>query len=183
MRLEELLQTYGYPIIALGTFLEGEVVLLTAAILARVNQLGLGGVVAAAFAGVFAWDQACYHVGRWKGMAFVRRRPAWAARADRVAAVLHRHPLASVVSFRFLYGMRTIAPLVIGASGFPPVRFLVLDIVAAALWAASYGLAGFYLGQLVLLLVEDIERYGRWLAPAFAVLLALVLWWRWRRRG
>ena len=54
MELEELVRNYGYIIIAVGTFLEGETILIVAGFLAHSGYLQLPFVIIAGFAGLFS---------------------------------------------------------------------------------------------------------------------------------
>ncbi len=49
--------------------------------------------------------------------------------------LLERHPTGFILAFRFLYGMRTISPVIIGLSGVPFRKFLLLNAIAAGIWA------------------------------------------------
>jgi len=65
--LENLLQHFGYPALALGTFLEGEMSLLLAAYLALRGILQIELVMLFAFLGTYASDQLWFHLGRRHG--------------------------------------------------------------------------------------------------------------------
>ena len=65
--LEELVRNYGYIIIVIGTFLEGETILVVAGFLAYSGYLQLPFVILAGFAGTFAGDQLYFYLGRYQG--------------------------------------------------------------------------------------------------------------------
>ena len=179
--LESLIQQYGYLAIAVGTFAEGETVLLLGGFAAHRGYLDLAGVIAAAFVGSLCGDTLYFEIGRRKGMAFLERRPAWKKHVARVLTMVHSHQTLLILSFRFLYGIRTVAPFAIGASGVPLRRFLVLNVVSAALWASAFGTLGYLLGNTLQAVLGDIERYER---AVFAAILfasiAIAAWRRWR---
>jgi len=102
MGLEELISNYGYVVILIGTFLEGETVLVLGGFLAHRGYLELPWVVAAAFAGTVAGDQLFFLIGRRKGMAFLDRHKAWKSKAGRILALLHTHQ-TWVILARFFY--------------------------------------------------------------------------------
>ncbi len=144
--IDVLLAHWGYLVVAVGTFLEGESVLLAGAALAHRGPLSLPLVILAAFFGSLAGDQVWFLVGRRYGRAFIATRPRLAARAVEVESWISRRGSVFVVDFRFLYGLRTVSPLVLGASGYPARRFLVLNAIGAALWSSSFGAIGFGMG-------------------------------------
>lgn len=178
--LEDLLQQFGYPALLLGTFLEGEMSLLLAAYLALRGYLNLEAVVLFAFCGTFASDQLWYYLGRRHGRRLLVRRPRWQALGDQALRHLRRHPDLWVLSFRFIYGMRTVMPLAIGLSGYSWRRYVLLDAIGAALWAGGLGLAAYHLGAALEVLLGDLRRYQLYVFATLA-LLGAALWLR--RRG
>ncbi len=184
--LESLVMTYGYAMIAAGTFLEGETVLLIGGYLAHAGYLALPWVIVTAFLGSFAGDQLFFFIGRRNGMAFLEKRPHWNVKAERVRSRLRQHQNILILTFRFLYGLRTVTPFLIGASGIRPVKFMLLNAAGAALWAVAVSLLGYGLGHTVALLFSEAHRCEMDGAIALAVIAALFWGWRYyreKRRG
>ena len=183
MTLEQIMTSFGYPALAVGVALEGETVVLVAGYLAHNGHFRLPLVILIAWGGAFASDQFWFAVGRREGATFLAKRPRWASQADRVRRFLVRYRFVAVIGYRFLYGMRTVTPVVIGASGFAPRRFFLLNLLGTCLWGASVAVVGYYFGNALELFVTDAKRFE---LPAVAaiLLLACVAWvWRLRRRG
>jgi membrane protein DedA with SNARE-associated domain len=157
--LEYLVATYGYAVILIGTFFEGETVLVIGGYLAHLGYLKLHWVVASAFAGTFVGDQLFFFIGRKKGMAVLKRRKRWKRKAKKMVSLLHRHQNWVIIGFRFLYGMRTVTPFLIGASGISPLRFFWLNLAGALVWAVAVGFAGYLLGNTVELFIAEAHRY------------------------
>ncbi|MCJ7766337.1 MAG: DedA family protein [Thiovulaceae bacterium] len=181
MGAEELIRNYGYIAVLAGTFFEGETILLIAGFFAHLGYLELPYVIAAAFAGTLASDQLFFYAGRYKGMKLIEKRPAWRSKSDRVFKLLHRHQAVLILGFRFIYGLRTVTPLVIGSSGISPIRFLILNSCGALLWAVIIGVLGYYFGQTLELLIGDIKKYELWVVAAL-LLVAVLVWIVYRRR-
>ena len=169
MTLEALIQTHGYWIVFVGTFLEGETVLVLGGIAAHSGYLRLSDVILAAFMGSLLCDQIFFHLGRRKGPAVLARRPGWKASIQHVDELLARYDLLMVVGFRFLYGLRTVTPFAMGmGSTISTARFAVLNTIGAAIWASVLGLAGYGLGDVASGLIQDARR-------AEKILLGVVL--------
>jgi len=181
--LQALVITYGYAVILVGTFLEGETVLVIGGYLAHAGYLELPWVIAAAFAGTFAGDQLFFYIGRKRGMALLEKRPRWRARGARVLALLQRHQNGLIIGFRFLYGLRTVTPFLIGAGGVSPAKFFALNFIGALVWAVSVALLGYLLGQTLALFLAKAHRYEE--AVVLAIVLAglAILGWRYYREG
>lgn len=179
MSLEESILRYGYIALFVGTFLEGETILIVAGFLAHRGYLDLHWTILAAFLGSFSGDQTFYYLGRGQGIAFLKRKPDWQAKAERAFALLHRYQTAIILGFRFVYGIRNVVPFVVGASGIAPGRFFALNFVGALAWAIAFATAGFQLGATMSSLLEDLGRYERAILGGIAIsALAISLWHR-----
>ena len=161
MSLESVVAQYGYWALMLGTALEGETILVVAGYLAHRGYLQLPYVIAAAMFGTFVGDQVFFQLGRQSGKAFLARRPHWQVKADRVRNLLDRHRIALVMGFRFMYGLRTVSPFVIGMSGFSRKLFLPLNAASAALWATLIGGAGYVFGRALQQILHDARQFER----------------------
>jgi membrane protein DedA with SNARE-associated domain len=185
VNLEALVQSYGYPILAIGTFLEGETIVVIAGFLAHRGYLHLPWVVVVAFLASFASDQLCFLIGRVKGLAWVEARPHWHARAERIRTLLARHGIPVVLGFRFAYGFRNVTPFIIGATGFRVRSFMTLNAVGALIWSLVVGSAGYCFGQAVESVIDDVKKYEMHLLAVCALggLTAWTVLWLRRRRG
>lgn len=169
MNFQELVSTYGYAAVVLGTFFEGETILVLAGFAAQRGYLELHWVAAAAFAGTLSGNLLYFCLGRYRGHAVLARRPAWQRKTRRVLELLDAHPAAAIIGFRFLYGIRTVAPFAMGLTRVSAVKFVALDSIGIALWAAAVGGLGYLFGEGLEHLVAGVRRYEIW---AFAALAA-----------
>jgi len=180
MSFEPIIAHYGYFALIVGTALEGETILVVAGYLAHRGHLHLPYVIAAAVLGTFVGDQIFFQIGRQSGRAFLARRPHWQPRAERVRQLFERHRIAFVIGFRFMYGIRTVAPFVIGMSGFPSRLFILLNAISATIWAITVGGAGYLFGQVLEKMFNDAKRLE---LPAIllVVILGIAIWiWHFR---
>lgn len=179
--MEHLITQYGYAVLVVGTFLEGETILVLGGLAAHLGYLDLAGVMAAGFAGSFAGDQLFFHLGRRHGPGLLARFPAWRPRAERVLRLLERHQNLLMVGFRFLYGLRTVTPVALGMSRVAALRFLPLNAVGALLWAVAVAGAGALFGQAAEAALGHLKHYEHRLLGAVAVAGAAV-WCAWLLR-
>ncbi|MBD3822823.1 MAG: DedA family protein [Thiotrichales bacterium] len=175
MSLTSLISEYGYWAILVGTFLEGETILVLGGLAAHSGYLDLTTVIAVAFVGSLSGDQLYFYIGRAKGMDFIEKRPRWHKPTQKVFDLLHRHQVPLILGFRFLYGLRSVTPFAIGASGISPVRFLILNAIGALIWAITIGTLGYLFGQVVESVMGEIKKYEMWLLGGIAI-LAVLAW-------
>ena len=169
MNIATIVESWGYPAVFLGTFLEGETVLLAAGFAAQRGYLSLPLVVFLASVASFLGDQSFFWIGRFYGPRLVARLPRLRPAVDRMSILLCRHNLPVILSVRFLYGLRIAGPMAIGMSGVPWRRFLLLNLLGAMAWAVIISSIGFGLGQVLHLLLADLRRHE----PLVFVLLLL----------
>ena len=148
----------GYPTLALliiaesaGIPLPGETALITAAILAGQHRLQIALVIALAGAAAILGDNLGYLVGR-KGGRWMLQRPGPFAR-QRARVLQIGEPLfagngaKAVFLGRWIFGLRTWASWLAGASCMPWRSFLLWNAVGALTWATTLGILAYYLGH------------------------------------
>ena len=175
MSLESIIETYGYWAILVGTFLEGETILVLGGFAAHQGYMTLAGVIVAAFWGSFSGDQLFFHLGRRHSQAFLARRPSWKLRIDKAHRLLERFESVYIVGFRFLYGLRTVSPFVIGMSSVPTWKFILLNAIGAFLWAVVIGTSGYLFGSAAEVLIGNIKHYELAVLAAIAA-IGIVIW-------
>jgi len=154
----EFIQNWGYVAVFLGALVEGESIILTASFLAYHGYLDIYKLMLVAFAGTLFADQTLYYVGRWHGDKILKKYPRLQWPASRAFRMLHKWDVGFILVFRFVYGIRTISPIVIGTSGIPPRRFVPLNFLAAVIWTVISCSAGYLGGYLLGDAVEEIVR-------------------------
>jgi membrane protein DedA with SNARE-associated domain len=159
--LEHLIESYGYLALIIGTFLEGETILVLGGVAAKLDYLKLPWVIASAFVGSLFGDQLLFFLGRYRGRWVLRKFPQWQTRADKVHRIIERHRIPIIIGFRFVYGIRTITPFALGMSRVPAIEFVALNIVSAALWATTFGSLGYLFGKGMELMLGDIRHYEK----------------------
>ena len=172
--VESFLATYGLLAIALGTFFEGEMILVLAGLAAHRGYLSLPSVIVAGFVGSVFGDQLYFHLGRRYGEAFVAKRPAWGASVSRAQRILERHHVAFILAFRFLYGLRTVSPFAIGMSKVPLPRYMILNVLGGLVWSAAVALLGYSVGRGAEVLLGRVKEIEAWLFLGVAAVGAIV---------
>jgi membrane protein DedA with SNARE-associated domain len=175
MSLEQLIQDYGYLAVLIGTFLEGETILVLGGLAAHLGFLELEWVIVAAFAGSFSGDQLYFYIGRHYGPRIIAKRLSWQANAEKVYKHLHRHQNFLILTFRFYYGLRNVTPFAIGASQVSRIRFFILNLIGAIIWAITLAALGYAFGEAGKLFLDDFHRRGLYLLGA-VVLIGMIVW-------
>lgn len=186
--LRDYLQVHGYWVLFVGTFLEGETILIFAGFLACQGFLSIYGVILSAFAGSFLGDQFYFHLGRRKGAYLLKVFTSIARKFRKALRLIERYGTFVAFVSRYTYGFRILLPIILGMTNLSSRRFLMLNLASAFSWALLFSLAGFLFGKGASLFVDDLERYEPYLLSILAALTGCVWlshfaahWWHRRR--
>ncbi len=144
-----LIQHYGLWAVLVGTFLEGETVLLIAGASTHLGLLDLRAVVAVATVGAFLGDNCFFLIGRHLGPRVAERLPWVASAVPRVDRLIARWRWLAVIALRFMYGMRMAGPAIVGAGTMPAWEFIAANALGAILWASVIAGLGYAAGHAV----------------------------------
>ena len=154
-----LLATYGYLAIFIGCLLEGETILILGGMAAHQHVLKLLPVIAYASLAGMLGDQLLFWAGRYFGARLMPRLHKQQATIDRVTQLVNQHPTVSIFSVRFLYGMRLVGPMVIGACKVSPLKFTCINLLGAVTWATLFASAGYWAGEFLEGILGDLKPY------------------------
>ncbi len=172
--VETLLVKYGYALLFAGVALEGEAVLIAAALLAQRGLFRLPVVIAVAIAANTFADQVYFQLARQRGRAWLERRFGEHPRYQQLIGLVGRRGFLLLVASRFAYGLRIAIPAACGALGMRVVAFTLVDLLAGALWALPLALLGYFAGGAVEPLLEGVRRYEE--AIALVLVVGIAVW-------
>ncbi|HMK60843.1 MAG TPA: DedA family protein [Dissulfurispiraceae bacterium] len=182
--LASLIKAYGYWALLVGTFLEGETILMLGGLSAQLGYLDLSVVMVVAFIGSFSGDQLYFIAGRLKGAELLSKHPKWHSKVSRVHHYLEKYHDLIMLSFRFVYGIRIMTPFVLAMN--PRVktwRFVVLNAIGALIWSIVVAGGGFLFGHALEIVLNDIKHYEQAVMIAIASIgIALWLFHKYRSR-
>ena len=174
--LEYLIRSYGYWALLIGTFFEGETILIIGGLLAKLGLLKLSTVMVVAFIGSFSGDQMYFYIGYFKGQEVLSKHPKWGRRVDRIHKVIERYRNLIMLGFRFVYGMRIMTPFVIGLDKqVNVIRFSILNAIGAVIWSITIAAGGYFFGYALEGFVKDVKKYEIHVILVISV-IGIILW-------
>ncbi len=183
MSISGLVEQYGYVAVFIGTFLEGETVLIFAGFAAHRGFLKLQDVMLVALVASTLGDQLYFFLGRWRGAKLLRKFPSLQRQVPRVEALLDKYHSPLILAVRFLYGLRIAGPVIMGALHVSPLRFVMLNLIGAALWAVLIAGLGYHFGTLLETVMRDLKRFEEVILILILVIgLAWTLFRHFRRK-
>lgn len=141
-----LVERYGLIAVFLGTVAEGETAAILAGFFAHQKVFVLWAAFAAAAGGAFVGDVLFFVAGRRFSAHPQLQRLRSTAAFGRAMALIERHPNLFVLSNRYVYGFRLVGGVAAGLSSIPATRFVALNAISAAVWAALFGGLGYFVG-------------------------------------
>jgi membrane protein DedA with SNARE-associated domain len=169
--LETFIQNWGYWGLLLGTFLEGEAILLIAGFMAyapagETPVLSLPLVMLIAALGGTFGDQFYFYLGRYHRDWLFRKFPGIPKKAAKIYEWIERYPDLLIIVCRFIYGFRITTPVVLGTSRLSALRFSIFNVVGAIIWSVTVSLAGYYLGNVVEKFIGDLHKIQHYIIGA-----------------
>jgi membrane protein DedA with SNARE-associated domain len=175
MDLDRLIGIVGYPVVLIGVFVEGETILVLSGFAVHRGYLTFGWVIAAAFCGAFMGDQLFFYLGRFRSGPYLERHPSWRVRIGFIQRHIDRFRTLFVLGYRFVWGIRTASPFVLGMGGIHASRFALFDAVSVLVWATTWVSLGYLFGDTMRIVISDIEHYELE-AAGIIVVAGLVVW-------
>jgi membrane protein DedA with SNARE-associated domain len=183
MSPELLLQKFGYLAVFVGTFLEGETILVLAGFFSERGYLQLPFVILAAFGGAYTGHVFWFWLGRSQGMKMLDRFPRMKRHFGKGIRIFERYGAPAIFITQWLYGLRITCAVIIGISRISTIKFLIYEAITCIVWAIIIAIAGFVFGtavERVLGRAAHIERYG--LIVLLAIGFGVWLYHRWKEK-
>lgn len=183
MSPELLLHKFGYLAVFVGTFLEGETILVMAGFFAERGYLEIVLVVITAMFGAFSGHVFWFWLGRRHGLKILDRFPKMKTHFGKGIRMFERYGAPAIFITQWLYGLRITAAVIIGISQISTIKFLVYEAISCFAWAIVIGGAGYYFGRAVervLGRAAHIEKWG--LLVLVVVAVVMFVWHKWKER-
>lgn len=169
--MEDRLDDIGYAALFIYSFGGGFIGLATAAVLASLGKLSIGlSILLAGIANFIGSTIIFYFAKNSKAEAleFLKKH-------RRKLALMHilMRKRGSMVIFltKFIYGLKTIAPLTAGITKYDAKKFTLLNFFASFVWAISIGAAAYLSGGLIM----EAIHYAKDYPLAAPIVLALIV--------
>jgi membrane protein DedA with SNARE-associated domain len=191
-----VLNHYGYLAVGGLIFLEdfgvpvpGETMLIVGAVYAGAGRLNVVAVASIAFVAAVLGDNLGFAIGHFGGRALVLRWGRYVfltgERLGKAEGFFARHGGKVVTIARFVEGLRQANGIVAGLSKMRWPRFLLFNVLGAALWVALWTTVGYTAGGHLNSIYHQLVHYEAYLGGAIVALIVAVvarkLWQRHRR--
>jgi membrane protein DedA with SNARE-associated domain len=191
--IQPILEHWGYLGVGGMLFLEdfgvpvpGEIMLIAAAVFAGAGQMNIAVVFLVAVIAAVIGDNIGFVVGHFGGRPLAERFGRYVfltpQRLDRAEEFFNTHGGKVVTIARFIDGLRQINGLLAGIAGMHWLKFLGYNALGAVLWVGTWCALGYLAGEHIVEIYDGFERYKWYVIGALAVVVAIVIGRRVRRR-
>jgi membrane protein DedA with SNARE-associated domain len=183
MSPELLLHKFGYYAVFVGTFLEGETILVMAGFFAERGYMEVLTVMLVAFFGAFTGHLFWFWLGRAKGVALLDRFPRMKNHFGKGIRMFERYGAPAIFITQWLYGLRITCAVIIGISKISMIKFLIYEAISCAIWAVVITGLGYYFGRAVERILGKAAHIEKWgLLVMVVVGVGFWLWHRWKEK-
>ena len=184
MSPEALLHRFGYLAVVIGTFLEGETILVMAGFFAERGYLAVVLVMLCAFTGAYVGHVFWFWLGRTQGVKLLDRFPKMKRHFGKGIRMFERYGAPAIFITQWLYGLRVTCAVIIGISKISTIKFLVYEAITCMVWSIVITRAGYYFGRAVESVLGRAAHIEKWGLVALAVIgVAVWGWHQWKDRN
>jgi membrane protein DedA with SNARE-associated domain len=150
--LEEIignLALYGYVILAFYSFGGGMVALAGAGILSATGRMDISLSILVATVSNFAGDSVLFYLAqsnKKEVLGYMRKHRRKIAYTN---LLMRRYGWLAVFIQKYIYGVKTLVPIVMGLTRYRFGRFVVLNFFASIVWGLAVGLGSYYFSAAV----------------------------------
>jgi membrane protein DedA with SNARE-associated domain len=180
MSAEALLERFGYLAVFLGTFLEGEAILVIAGFFAERGRMAVVPVTVIGFFGAYLGHLFWFWLGRRHGVRLLDRYPRLQRHMGSSIRMFERYGVAAIIVTQWLYGLRITCAVVVGISKISILKFLFYEALSCLIWAVGVTALGYYFGTAVQTLLGRYEHAEKW--GLLVIVVVAVTFWLWHRR-
>ncbi|QEZ88802.1 DedA family protein [Aliarcobacter cibarius] len=166
--MEQFIQDWGYIALFLYSFGGGFLALAIAGAFSYAGDLNIYITVIVAGVSNFIGSQFLFYFAKYNKSYMDETVNKHRRKVAMVKTMLKKYGSFMIFIQKYIYGVKTLVPLVMGISAYNPFKYTVLNAIASAIWAIVIGYISFTAGKLLLSFADDFKYVG-----FFTVLLVL----------
>ncbi len=154
-----LIAVYGYAVILIGSFFEGETILIIGGLAVEQGYLNLPLVFLCSFIGTICSDNLFFFLGRRYGRRLVGRFTFFKNFTAVSGKLSGKSGPFLSFAMRFMYGFRHLVPVNLGMSEIKTRTFFFFNLLGGITWVVTIGLLGYFFGGFLEILLGRIKHY------------------------
>lgn len=157
LHLIYLFQQYGYVIIFIGTFFEGETTLVLGGLLSNQGALNVWLVIATATFASYLGHVVFYFLGKSSSSWILLKFPKFRHKIQQAEYIIRRYETMSLFVTQYIFGIRLASALAFGILDMKIGKFLSLQLISCLVWAILFTFLGYCVGESSQTIIKNIE--------------------------
>jgi membrane protein DedA with SNARE-associated domain len=169
------LATYGYIVLFLYSFGGGMVAIIAAGVLSYKGIMNIEVSIAVAATANFIGDAVLSSIGRYNRetmMPYIRKHRRKLALSH---ILMKKYGDKIIIIKKFIYGLKTLIPIAVGLTKYPLIKFNIINLIAAIIWALSLGYGSYYAGEYFTKIFHTLEDKP-YIVPVILLFLVFLIW-------
>lgn len=172
--LIDWLKEYGYIILFIWSFMEGETGLVIAGVMVHTEDMELFTAITVAGLGGFAGDQVYFYIGRYNRDYIHRKFKKQRRKIALATLLLRKYGWFIIFIQRYMYGLRTVIPMSIGTTKYSSRKYAIINLISAFIWASLTIVLAYIFGEEILKVVHYAKEHLVFVIPAIITLIILI---------
>lgn len=172
--MESFIHNWGYIALFLYSFGGGMLALAIASVFAYSGELNIYYVIVIATIANIIGDQFLFLIARNNKQKAQDMIKKYQNQVDMAHNMMAKYGWVAIIIQKYIYGIKTLIPLVIGLTTYQNNKFLFFNILGAIIWGLVVGLSAYFLGDIVLSFLEEYKNYG--VIFLLLIVVSIVIW-------
>lgn len=168
---------WGYAILFCWGILEGELGLIFAGLAVHDGKMSLFLAIFIAGLGGFVGDQIYFYIGRFNRKMIQEEFTSQRRKFALAHLLLKKYGWPIIFIQRYMYGMRTIIPMSIGTTRYSALKFCIINLLSAWVWAAITIVLTWIFGEEIFIVLDWFKDHPYLLIPLAIIIGGSVLWY------
>ena len=173
----QYVEDWGYVILFFWGILEGELGLIFAGLATHDGKMNLFIAIFVAGLGGFVGDQIYFYIGRFNRKKIQEEFTSQRRKFALAHLLLKKYGWSIIFIQRYMYGMRTIIPMSIGTTRYSALKFAIINLFSAWVWAAITIILTWVFGEEIFIVLDWFKNHPYLLIPLAITIGGGVMWY------
>ena len=170
------LETWGYLAVAFFGFGGSFVIVIAAAIFSYLGHMSLPIALGVAAFANFMGDNFLFYLARYHRKEVMPYFKKHRRKLELANLIMRKYGVWAIFIQKFIYGVKTLVPLVMGMSKYSFVKFVIFNFFASILFVLALGLGAYYASE-SFIAFYNIVKERPYLAPLILFAILGSVWW------
>jgi membrane protein DedA with SNARE-associated domain len=169
------LEAWGYLAVAFFSFGGSFVIVAAAGVFAYLGKIDLFTALAVAALFNFLGDNFLFYLGRYQKKDVQKYLAKHKRKLAITTLLMRKYGTIAIFIQKFIYGVKTLIPIVMGLGKYNFKRFVIVNIFASIVFVCVIGLSAYYSSDFIIMLFNQLKAKP-YLAPLLLVVIATAIW-------